>query len=50
MHRTRLGLIFFAIAAMILASSSNLFAQQTRTWVSPVGTDSGSCAAAAARA
>ncbi len=45
MHRTRLGLIFFAIAAMILASSSNLFAQQTRTWVSPVGTDSGSCGA-----
>jgi hypothetical protein len=43
MYRTRFAFIFFAIAAMIFASSSHLFAQQTRTWVSGGGSDTSAC-------
>ena len=40
MYRIRFALIFFAVAATILAGSSGLFAQ---TWVSGVGNDTNLC-------
>ncbi|MGO9017346.1 MAG: right-handed parallel beta-helix repeat-containing protein [Syntrophobacteraceae bacterium] len=43
MCRTRLIIIFFAVAAVILTNSSLVFAQATRTWVSGVGDDANPC-------
>lgn len=43
MCRARLAFIFFAVAAIILANSSLVFAQATRTWVSGVGDDANPC-------
>ncbi|MFZ0928737.1 MAG: right-handed parallel beta-helix repeat-containing protein [Syntrophobacteraceae bacterium] len=43
MHRFKIVLILLCVTGLALASSSHVFAQATRTWVSGVGDDANPC-------
>jgi hypothetical protein len=43
MYRYKIALIFLCVTGLALASSSYVFAQATRTWVSGVGDDANPC-------